>query len=107
MICVTHYQVEAMTMADKIVVLNVGRVAPVGAPVDLDEDPADLFVAGFVGSPRMKLLLDHVHPPGHVPTHILRDVVRDEEGPVRFNKGHHEHPTGTVAIGPKLSLIHI
>src|SRR3712207_6304012 len=55
MIYVTHDQVEAMTMADKIVVLNAGRVEQVGAPLDLYERPANLFVAGFIGSPRMNL----------------------------------------------------
>jgi multiple sugar transport system ATP-binding protein len=56
MIYVTHDQVEAMTMADKIVVLNAGRVEQVGAPLDLYHRPANLFVAGFIGSPRMNLL---------------------------------------------------
>lgn len=53
MIYVTHDQVEAMTMADKIVVLKDGRVEQAGAPVALYEDPDNLFVAGFIGSPRM------------------------------------------------------
>jgi len=56
MIYVTHDQVEAMTMADKIVVLNAGKVEQVGAPVDLYNHPANLFVAGFIGSPKMNLL---------------------------------------------------
>src|SRR5690606_11583217 len=56
MIYVTHDQVEAMTMADKIVVLNAGRVEQVGAPLELYRKPANLFVAGFIGSPRMNLI---------------------------------------------------
>ena len=56
MIYVTHDQVEAMTMADRIVVLNAGRVAQVGPPLELYDRPADLFVAGFIGSPKMNLL---------------------------------------------------
>jgi multiple sugar transport system ATP-binding protein len=56
MIYVTHDQVEAMTMADKIVVLNAGRVEQVGAPLDLYHRPANLFVAGFIGSPKMNLI---------------------------------------------------
>jgi multiple sugar transport system ATP-binding protein len=56
MIYVTHDQVEAMTMADKIVVLNAGRIEQVGAPLDLYNNPANLFVAGFIGSPRMNLV---------------------------------------------------
>lgn len=53
MIYVTHDQIEAMTMADRIVVLNQGEVAQVGTPLDLYHRPANLFVAGFIGSPKM------------------------------------------------------
>jgi multiple sugar transport system ATP-binding protein len=56
MIYVTHDQVEAMTMADKIVVLNAGRIEQVGSPLDLYHHPRNLFVAGFIGSPKMNLL---------------------------------------------------
>ncbi|SDG17734.1 ABC transporter ATP-binding protein [Pelagibacterium luteolum] len=56
MIYVTHDQTEAMTLADKIVVLRDGRVEQVGAPLDLYDDPANRFVAGFVGSPRMNFM---------------------------------------------------
>ncbi len=55
-IYVTHDQVEAMTMADRIVVMDAGRVAQVGAPLDLYDRPASLFVAGFIGSPAMSFL---------------------------------------------------
>ena len=55
MIYVTHDQVEAMTMADKIVVLNAGHIEQVGAPMDLYNHPATPFVAGFIGSPKMNL----------------------------------------------------
>jgi multiple sugar transport system ATP-binding protein len=50
---VTHDQVEAMTMADRIVVLNFGKIEQVGSPLELYERPDNLFVAGFIGSPRM------------------------------------------------------
>ena len=53
---VTHDQVEAMTLADKIVVLRAGVVEQVGAPLELYDDPANTFVAGFIGSPRMNFL---------------------------------------------------
>ncbi|MCA3436115.1 MAG: ABC transporter ATP-binding protein [Rhodobacter sp.] len=56
MIYVTHDQVEAMTMADKIVVVNQGRIEQVGSPLDLYRAPANLFVAGFIGSPKMNLI---------------------------------------------------
>ncbi len=56
MIYVTHDQVEAMTLADRIVVLNGGIVEQVGTPMELYEKPASQFVAGFIGSPRMNFL---------------------------------------------------
>ena len=56
MIYVTHDQVEAMTLADKIVVLREGRIEQTGAPMDLYRDPDNRFVAGFIGSPAMNFL---------------------------------------------------
>jgi len=53
---VTHDQVEAMSMADRIVVMNEGRVQQIGTPEELYDRPANLFVAGFIGSPPMNLL---------------------------------------------------
>src|SRR3954468_8446045 len=55
-IYVTHDQVEAMTMADKIVVLNGGKIEQYGSPLELYEKPANLFVAGFIGSPKMNFV---------------------------------------------------
>jgi ABC-type sugar transport system ATPase subunit len=55
MVYVTHDQVEAMTMADKIVVLNAGRIEQVGTPMELYNAPVSPFVAGFIGSPKMNL----------------------------------------------------
>ncbi|MXN66528.1 sn-glycerol-3-phosphate ABC transporter ATP-binding protein UgpC [Stappia sp. GBMRC 2046] len=56
MIYVTHDQVEAMTMADKIVVLRAGHIEQVGTPLDLYRNPRNLFVAGFIGSPKMNFI---------------------------------------------------
>src|SRR6185312_6148922 len=53
---VTHDQIEAMTMADKIVVMNSGNVEQAGPPLELYDRPANLFVAGFIGSPAMNML---------------------------------------------------
>jgi multiple sugar transport system ATP-binding protein len=53
---VTHDQIEAMTMADKIVVMNHGHIEQAGAPLELYDRPANLFVAGFIGSPAMNML---------------------------------------------------
>jgi multiple sugar transport system ATP-binding protein len=60
MIYVTHDQVEAMTMADEIVVLNAGRIEQVGTPLELFDNPRNIFVAGFLGSPRMNMLKGQV-----------------------------------------------
>ncbi|HEY9108039.1 MAG TPA: sn-glycerol-3-phosphate ABC transporter ATP-binding protein UgpC [Roseateles sp.] len=56
MIYVTHDQVEAMTLADRIVVLSAGKVEQVGSPLELYEHPRNLFVAGFIGSPKMNFI---------------------------------------------------
>ena len=66
MIYVTHDQIEAMTLADRIVVLEAGRIAQVGTPRDLYHRPANLFVATFIGSPRMNV----------VPSAALPDLAR-------------------------------
>lgn len=62
MIYVTHDQVEAMTLADRIVVLSAGNIEQVGAPIELYDNPANLFVARFIGSPAMNII------PGKVAT---------------------------------------
>lgn len=83
MIYVTHDQVEAMTMADRIVVLRAGHVEQVGSPLDLYRRPRNLFVAGFIGSPRMNLISGPAaaalgaHTIGIRPEHI---AVSDREG---------------------------
>jgi multiple sugar transport system ATP-binding protein len=59
-IYVTHDQIEAMTMADKIVVMNSGNVEQIGAPLELYDRPNNLFVAGFIGSPAMNFLKGRV-----------------------------------------------
>jgi len=64
MIYVTHDQVEAMTLADTIVVLRDGVVEQVGRPLDLYDDPANQFVAGFIGSPRMNFMTGTVTASG-------------------------------------------
>ncbi|MTH96066.1 ABC transporter ATP-binding protein [Roseibium sp. RKSG952] len=76
MVYVTHDQVEAMTMADKIVVLQKGVIEQVGSPLDLYKEPANTFVAGFIGSPKMNLISgpqaqkQNAHTIGIRPEHI-------------------------------------
>jgi multiple sugar transport system ATP-binding protein len=72
---VTHDQIEAMTMADKIVVLNAGNIEQVGSPLELYNNPANLFVAGFIGSPRMNL----IKPPAGSPEKAATIGVRPED----------------------------
>jgi len=65
-IFVTHDQVEAMTLADKLVVMNKGNIEQIGAPADVYREPATTFVAGFLGAPAMNLLPATVVAPGEV-----------------------------------------
>ncbi len=87
MIYVTHDQVEAMTMADKIVVLNAGRIEQVGAPMDLYHRPNSEFVAGFIGAPAMNFIDVNVadglaavagHVLGAAPANAARLGIRPE-----------------------------
>ena len=93
MIYVTHDQVEAMTMADKIVVLNAGQIEQVGSPIDLYRRPANLFVAGFIGSPKMNFITGteaarhNAHTIGVRPEHLR---IADD-GPWKGTVGLAEH----------------
>jgi multiple sugar transport system ATP-binding protein len=62
---VTHDQIEAMTMADKIVVMHDGKVEQIGAPLELYDQPDNQFVAGFIGSPAMNMIKGHIRVNGH------------------------------------------
>ncbi|GLR83383.1 ABC transporter ATP-binding protein [Bradyrhizobium iriomotense] len=90
MIYVTHDQVEAMTMAHRIVVLRGGRIEQVGTPLDLYNRPDNLFVAGFIGSPRMNLLPVQVISPG-----LVR--VGETGEPIKVT-------TGSLAVGASATL---
>ncbi len=83
MVYVTHDQVEAMTMADRIVVLNKGNIEQVGSPLELYNKPNSLFVAGFIGSPKMNFIEDNRI--GVRPEHVaLSDKKGDWPGTVRL-----------------------
>src|SRR5215218_7531455 len=73
---VTHDQIEAMTMADKIVVMHDGIVEQIGAPLDLYDRPDNLFVAGFIGSPAMNFVKGHLEGGGFVAAGGLRLPLR-------------------------------
>jgi len=93
MIYVTHDQVEAMTLADRIVVFNAGVIEQVGRPMDLYHTPANLFVAGFIGSPKMNFLVgDHAARLGAStigvrPEHVSFSI----DGPWTGTIAHAEH----------------
>ncbi|MEO0383103.1 MAG: ABC transporter ATP-binding protein [Pseudomonadota bacterium] len=94
MIYVTHDQVEAMTMADKIVVLQAGRIEQVGSPLELYKAPRNRFVAGFIGSPKMNFMegeeaaKHNAHAIGIRPEHI---TTSDKEGIWKGTIGVSEH----------------
>ncbi|WP_104666029.1 ABC transporter ATP-binding protein [Ensifer adhaerens] len=92
-IYVTHDQVEAMTLADKIVVMRGGVVEQVGSPLDLYDDPANLFVAGFIGSPKMNFLKGIVEAGG---THVRLPDLGNAIIPVRVKDA---TPGSAVTIG--------
>ncbi len=95
MIYVTHDQVEAMTMADKIVVLQAGKIEQVGSPLDLYERPRNLFVAQFIGSPRMNTV------PGRIAT-VLGGAARIElpgGATMRVPLNGDSLPPGPVVLG--------
>ncbi|RVV97349.1 sn-glycerol-3-phosphate ABC transporter ATP-binding protein UgpC [Mesobaculum littorinae] len=90
MIYVTHDQVEAMTLADRIVVLRDGRIEQVGTPLELYHHPRNAFVAGFIGSPKMNFLAAERQGATTVTTHGSAQI----EVPVEARDG-----TGPVTLG--------
>ncbi|HET9141116.1 ABC transporter ATP-binding protein [Actinophytocola sp.] len=79
-IYVTHDQVEAMGLGDRIAVLADGKVRQIGPPVEIYDDPADTFVATFIGSPPMNLVPRDGHLVGFRPEHLLPvEIVRDDD----------------------------
>jgi multiple sugar transport system ATP-binding protein len=123
MIYVTHDQVEAMTLADRIVVLNAGNIEQVGSPLELYKSPANTFVAGFIGSPKMNLITgepaakrnattigirpEHVKIAGDAGEWAGTVGVAEHLGSDTFLHVHTEgHGTMTVRTGGEVSLKH-
>ena len=94
MVYVTHDQVEAMTLADKIVVMNFGKVEQVGAPMDLYYNPCNKFVAGFIGSPKMNFIPTEITKVGTDSVHVRLDE-QDVEVPAL---------TSGVKVGDKVTV---
>ena len=100
MIYVTHDQVEAMTLADKIVVLRDGEVMQAGAPMDLYHNPANLFVAGFLGAPSMNFIAVSVESAGAEMVRVSGPAINGLD----VKKGEHSYTTGqkaTLGIRPQ------
>lgn len=95
MIYVTHDQVEAMTMADKIVILRDGHIEQVGAPLDLYHNPCNTFVAGFIGSPKMNFIQSEIV--AHDATHT--QVILPDQQLISF-----AGVSGEVSVGDKVTL---
>ena len=93
MIYVTHDQVEAMTLADRLVVLDAGRIAQVGTPLEVYDRPANVFTAGFIGSPRINLL------DATVVARDGSDALIELPGGARFAA-----PAGRVSPGDRLTV---
>jgi multiple sugar transport system ATP-binding protein len=94
MIYVTHDQVEAMAMGDRIVVMNYGVVRQIGTPADVYDEPADTFVATFLGSPPMNLVESADAIVGFRPEHFLPVGFAAASGPtvpLSFRPGHEEY----------------
>jgi multiple sugar transport system ATP-binding protein len=96
MIYVTHDQVEAMTLADKIVVLKDGVIEQVGTPLELYHRPQNLFVAGFIGSPKMNLLPAYVKAISESGVTVALPGIGELEAPVRSNN---LQPNEPVTLG--------
>jgi multiple sugar transport system ATP-binding protein len=106
---VTHDQIEAMTMADKIVVMNAGRVEQIGSPLQLYDNPVNQFVAGFIGSPAMNFLGGRLARNGaglavavgdgiHLPLPLLADYPEGREVVVGVRPEHFAvDPAGVAA----------
>ncbi|MEO9825818.1 MAG: ABC transporter ATP-binding protein [Paracoccaceae bacterium] len=96
MIYVTHDQVEAMTLADRIVVLEFGKIAQVGSPRELYENPANLFVAQFIGSPRMNVFAANAAPKVDLPEGAASLGIRPEH--ISIVEPGQGHLGGTVDV---------
>jgi multiple sugar transport system ATP-binding protein len=97
MVYVTHDQTEAMTMADRIVVLNAGIIEQIGSPLDLYNRPANVFVAGFLGSPRMNFFKAQVASASDRQIDVA-PVGRTEKLALRFGAGDAAPPPAGAAV---------
>ena len=105
---VTHDQVEAMTLADRVVVMNAGKIEQIGTPEDLYQRPANIFVAGFIGSPKTNLVPAHSDgeslesPLGRFPIRTVDGPVTVGVRPENIKTGHHE---GMTSISSRVKVV--
>ena len=104
MIYVTHDQTEAMTLADRIVVLSAGNIEQVGTPLELYHHPKNTFVAGFIGSPKMNLLRGVVTSVSDTDANLELDAVGLVSSHVRLDES---HVGNTISLGIRPEHIHI
>ena len=98
---VTHDQLEAMTLADRLVVMNAGRIEQVGVPLALYERPATLFVAGFIGSPPMNLIeLDYLRDKGAIDLPPTTDLVGIRPDTIQLTPPEGPH----IVLGARVEL---
>ncbi|MDP3525048.1 MAG: sn-glycerol-3-phosphate ABC transporter ATP-binding protein UgpC [Hoeflea sp.] len=93
MVYVTHDQTEAMTLADRIVVFNAGRIEQVGTPIELYEKPANTFVAGFIGAPSMNFIEARIDSSGGAP------IARFGPASIPLTGTGNRFPPGDVTLG--------
>lgn len=100
MIYVTHDQTEAMTLAEKIVVLRDGRIEQIGSPMELYNNPTNQFVAGFLGSPSMNFFPAGLLSEGDIRTMGVRpeDLFLSDDGPLSVRVSHVEHLGGDTNV---------
>ncbi|AEF54147.1 ABC transporter ATP-binding protein [Marinomonas posidonica] len=99
-IYVTHDQTEAMTLGDKIVVMNKGRIEQVGAPLELYHQPKTQFVAGFIGSPKMNFLTGKIHQQGPESTQVMLESGRIISASVNSSELHQGQMV-TIGLRPE------
>src|SRR5262245_36551835 len=106
MLYVTHDQVEAMTMGDRVAVMNKGILQQVDVPQTLYDRPANLFVAGFIGTPPMNLLAAAVSVNGGVSIRLGAETLALPEDAVRRHPGLREYNDRSVVVGLRAGSLH-
>ncbi|MCR4268087.1 ABC transporter ATP-binding protein [Nitratireductor sp. ZSWI3] len=105
MIYVTHDQVEAMTLADRIVVLRAGRIEQVDTPLNLFNKPANLFVAGFIGAPNMNFFPGTVD--AALPDGLSVSFLDGQSAPVKADPGVAAAASGALTLGIRPQHLHL